>query len=61
MYEFEIRKIIGEYKEDDEISLYANGIRITGILIYYDDDCVRIKSDYDGELIVLGYSDIDSI
>lgn len=37
MNTWEIKRVIGDYKEDDEITLYANGIRITGILIDYDD------------------------
>lgn len=61
MQEYEIKQVIGNYKEDDEITLYANGIRITGILVDYDDDCVKIKSDANGEIILIIYSDITDI
>ena len=61
MYAFEVKRIIGRYDLGEEISLYADGTRITGILTDYDDDCVKIKSDYDNELIILDYSDIEDI
>lgn len=60
MYTFEVKKIIGEnFKEDDDIVLWANGIRITGIILDYDDDYIKIKSD--GEIITLDYSDIEEV
>lgn len=61
MHVFEAIRIIGRYNLGEEISLYADGSRITGILIDYDDDCVKIKSDYDKKLIVVDYSDIEDI
>lgn len=61
MNTWEIKRVIGDYKEDDEITLYANGIRITGILIDYDDDVVKIKPFDDEEIIVLLYEDIEDI
>lgn len=61
MYAFEVKRIIGRYDLGEEISLYADGTRIIGILIDYDDDYVKIKSQYDNELIVLEYEDITDI
>lgn len=55
------KKIISNYKEDDEITLVANGIRVTAILLDYDIDYIRLRSTYDNQLITLDYSDIDSV
>ena len=61
MYAFEVKRIIGRYDLGEEISLYADGTRIIGILIDYDDDYVKIKSQYDNEVIDKEYEDITDI
>lgn len=58
---WEVKRVICNYKEDDEITLYSNGIRIKGILIDYDDDVVKIKPFDDEEMIVLLYEEIEDI
>lgn len=61
MYSWEVKRIIGNYKEDDEISLYVNGTRITGILIDYDDDNIKIKPFNNKEIVILTYEDVEDI
>ena len=61
MQEFEVKRIIGNLKINEEISLYANNERIKGILIDYDEDYVKIKSNIDEEIITIPYSDISEI
>lgn len=61
MYSWEVKRIIGNYKEDDEISLYVNGTRITGILIDYDDDNIKIKPFNNEEIVILTYEDVEDI
>lgn len=61
MYSWEAKRIISNYKEGDEITLLADSVRINGILINYDDDYIKIKSDDYDEIITLTYEDIEDI
>lgn len=59
---YEIKNAIDNYNEGDEISFYTymDG-RVKGILIDCDDDCIKIRSEEDGEIITLSYSEITNI
>lgn len=62
MQVYEIKRAIDNYKEGDEISLYAYETgRLRGVLIDYDDDYIKIKDKEDGEIITLSYSEIIDI